>query len=105
MDDITPQELKELLEKDLPPIVIDVRQDWEYEKCHIEGSLLISMDQISDHIGEFDPEEGIVVVCHHGMRSAQVAQYLIQSGFTNIINLAGGLDAWAKELDPEMEQY
>ena len=105
IDDITPQELKDLLEKDLPPKVIDVRQDWEYEKCHIEGSILIPMDEIEDHIDQFDPDEGIVLVCHHGMRSAQVAQYLVQTGFTNIINLAGGLDAWAREIDPAMEQY
>jgi len=105
MDDITPQELKELLEKDLPPRMIDVRQDWEHDKCHIEGSVLVPMDQIADNLDSFDSDEGLVIVCHHGMRSAQVAQFLISSGFTNIMNLAGGLDAWAKEIDPEMEQY
>ena len=63
------------------------------------------MDQIEDHVDQLDVEENIVVVCHHGMRSAQVAQYLIQSGFSNISNLAGGIDAWAREIDPAMEQY
>ena len=105
MDDITPQELKDLLEQSNPPKVIDVREDWEYEKCSIDGSLHIPMDQIEDHVDQLDAEEDIVVVCHHGMRSAQVAQYLIQTGFSNISNLAGGVDAWAREIDPAMEQY
>lgn len=105
MEDITPHELKDMLAQTNAPKVIDVRQDWEYQKCHIDGSHHIPMDQIEDNIDRLDPDEPIVVVCHHGMRSFQVAQYLVQSGFSNIYNLAGGIDAWAREIDPAMEQY
>ena len=63
------------------------------------------MGQIPDRIGELDPRAKIVVICHHGVRSQAIAQFLEQAGFIDVANLRGGIDAWAREIDPEMSQY
>lgn len=86
-------------------LLLDVREPWEYEHCHLEGSLHIPMGQIPNRHQELNQNQEIVVVCHHGMRSLQVAQYLEKIGFKNVSNLNGGIDAWAREVDPEMPVY
>lgn len=86
-------------------LLLDVREPWEYEHCHLEGSLHIPMGQIPNRHQELNQNQEIVVVCHHGMRSLQVAQYLEKIGFKNVSNLNGGIDAWAREVDPDMPVY
>jgi rhodanese-related sulfurtransferase len=87
------------------PLLLDVREPWEYQHCHIEGSELIPMGQIPAAQEELESDRETVVICHHGIRSRHVAMYLENRGFTNLINLSGGVDAWAKEVDPHMPTY
>ncbi|MES0326781.1 MAG: rhodanese-like domain-containing protein [Gammaproteobacteria bacterium] len=87
------------------PLLLDVRQDWEYDICHLQGSLLIPMAQIPTELDELDKDRETVVICHHGIRSRQIGYYLEQVGFDNVINLKGGLNAWAKIIDKNMATY
>lgn len=105
MKQITPEELNEYLDGGNTPLILDVRESWEYEICHIDNSLHISMSEVISRIDELNPDDEIIVMCHHGGRSQQVGNYLETQGFKNIINLAGGIDAWAKSIDPSMKQY
>ena len=81
-------ELERYLETAEPrPLLLDVRQPWEFDVCKIENSVLIPMGRIPEHVGELDKQRETVVICHHGIRSRQVGYYLEQAGFCNIINL------------------
>jgi rhodanese-related sulfurtransferase len=102
---LTPEELQERLSGDGCPVLLDVREQWEYETARIEGSTHIPMQQIPQRYRELDAEAEIVVVCHHGARSAQVTQYLTQLGFGNVYNLMGGIDAWSRDIDPDVPTY
>lgn len=87
------------------PLLLDVREPWEFERCHIEGSQLVPMREIPARATMLDPGRQTVVICHHGVRSAQVAMFLERSGFGNVINLHGGVAAWAQHVDPAMARY
>ena len=87
------------------PFLLDVRQAWEYDICHIAGSRLIPMAEIPAELDQLDKNHETVVICHHGIRSRQIGYYLEQAGFGNIINLKGGVDAWAKVIDKTMATY
>lgn len=87
------------------PLLLDVREPWEFRICHIEGSQLIPMGQLPAALNALDPARETVVICHHGIRSRQVAMYLDYQGFSNVINLAGGVDAWARDVDRQMPTY
>lgn len=88
-----------------PPLLLDVREPWEYELCHLEGAQHMPMRTIPTRHEELDRDRDIVTICHHGMRSAQVAAFLSQQGFTRLHNLSGGVAAWAAEVDPAMPKY
>ena len=105
MQTITAIELKTKLDTGEKPILLDVREAWEYETCHIDGSINISMSNVQRILDEIKPDDETVVICHHGMRSFQVASYLEGNGYGNIANLEGGVDAWAKSVEPDMAQY
>lgn len=90
---------------EVKPLLIDVREDREFAQCHIEGAVHIPMAAIPGRIAELDPARETVLICHHGMRSLRVAHFLEQRGFTNLINLQGGIDAWAAVVDPVMPRY
>lgn len=87
------------------PLLLDVREPWEHELCRLPGSLLIPMNEVPGRVRELDAEADIVVICHHGVRSMQVAMYLENNGFGSVRNLTGGVDAWAHEVDPSMPKY
>lgn len=87
------------------PLLLDVREPWEFEHCHIDNSRLVPMRQIPGYVDDLHADEETVLICHHGIRSRQVAQYLETVGFTNLINLTGGVEAWADEVDPNMKRY
>ena len=87
------------------PVLLDVREPWEFQTCHIPGSQLIPMQSVPARQTELDPDEPVVCICHHGMRSAAVAAFLEKNGFTQVINMTGGIDAWAKQVDPTMPKY
>lgn len=106
MKQISPLELRSRLDSaEAPPVLLDVREPIEYRHCHIAGSLHIPMNDVPARIGELDPQRETVVICHHGMRSASVANYLIRQGFQNVFNLVGGVDAWAIQVAPDMPRY
>lgn len=103
---ISPQELKTYLEQgNSDPLLLDVREAWEYDRCHIENSQLIPMAQIPIKMNELDSDRETVVICHHGVRSWRVASFLLSNGFSQVYNLSGGVDAWAKTVDPQMPTY
>ena len=87
------------------PLLLDVREGWEFETCHIAGSTLIPMHLIPVRVGEIDDDRDIVCICHHGARSMQVAAFLERNGFSNVTNLTGGVHAWAVQVDPSMPKY
>lgn len=87
------------------PVLVDVREPWEFAICRIEGSINVPMGQIPKAMEPWDRNQETVVICHHGVRSAQVGHFLEQAGFTNIINLMGGVDGWSHDVDPQMARY
>jgi rhodanese-related sulfurtransferase len=105
MDEITPQELKTRLASADRPLLLDVRQDWETRLCRLENAVHIPIEEIELRSDELSADDEIVVYCHQGVRSAAVAEYLRQQGFKNVRNLLGGLDHWARTVDPTMRRY
>ena len=88
-----------------PTVLLDVREPWEFQTCHIDGALTMPMNTIPDRLSELDAEQSIVCICHHGMRSMQIAVFLEQNGFTHVSNLTGGIHAWAQQVDSAMPTY
>jgi adenylyltransferase/sulfurtransferase len=105
MTEITPQELHGRIASGAPPVLVDVRQDWETKLCRLENALHIPIEEIELRTEELNPEDEIVVYCHQGVRSAAVAEYLRRLGFKSVRNLAGGLDLWARTVDSRMRRY
>jgi rhodanese-related sulfurtransferase len=104
--DISPTELRDhLAAAKHEPLLLDVREPWEFRICSIEGSQLIPMGQLPAALGTLDPARETVVICHHGVRSRQVAMFLDYQGFSSVLNLAGGVDAWARDVDRLMPTY
>lgn len=87
------------------PLLLDVREPWEFEACRIEGAVMMPMNSVPARHGELDEGLPVVCICHHGMRSAQVAAYLERCGFEHVINLTGGVHAWAQQVDNTMPTY
>ena len=105
MQTILPEELKKRLDPGQKPILLDVREPWEFSICKIEGSVNISMSEPEKLINELNANDEIIAICHHGMRSFQVCNYLENNGFNKVLNLDGGIDSWAKTIDTDMAQY
>ncbi len=101
---ITPRELKRKLDAGDRPQLLDVREPWEFALARIEGSTLIPLAQLPDRVSELDPAAETVVICHHGARSAYATRTLDRTGFARVLNLEGGLDAYA-DLDESMPRY
>lgn len=87
------------------PVLLDVREPWEYQTCNIAGSVSIPMNTIPDQLDQLDPDAAIVCICHHGARSMRVAHFLESNGYTQVTNLTGGIHAWALQVDPAMPTY
>lgn len=105
MDDLTPEELHARLGRPGAPLLLDVRQAWETRLCGLPGALHIPLEELGARVAELDPEAEIVVYCHRGLRSAVVVHWLRSLGFARVRNLVGGLDAWARTVDPTMRRY
>ena len=105
MMEITPQELKTRIDSPGAPLLLDVRQDWETRLCRLENAVHIPIEEIELRADELNADDEIVVYCHQGVRSAAVADYLRRRGFKNVKNLLGGLDYWARTVDPTMRRY
>ena len=87
------------------PLLLDVREGWEFETCKIAGSVQIPMNLIPVRVSEIEDDREVVCICHHGARSMQVAAFLERNGFSNVTNLTGGVHAWAVQVDPSMPKY
>jgi rhodanese-related sulfurtransferase len=105
VDEITPQDLKSRLDRNDRPVLVDVRDEWETKLCRLDNALHIPMEELEFRTEELNQQDEIVVYCHHGVRSAAVAEYLRNLGFARVRNLAGGLDAWAASIDRSMRRY
>ena len=94
---------------EVQPLLLDVREPWEVQLAAIRipgaGTLNLPMGQIPQRLGELDPAQPILCICHHGMRSAQVVAFLERAGFDSVYNLAGGIDAWSAQVDPSVPRY
>ena len=89
----------------LAPVIVDVREPWEFELCRIEGAMPIPLGQLQARHTELPADRELVLVCHHGGRSQQAAQWLARNGHANVHNLRGGVEAWSFEVDPAMPRY
>ncbi len=87
------------------PLLLDVREPWEYQTCHIAGSLPMPMSSVPARQQELEPSQPIVCICHHGARSMAVATFLERAGFEQVINLTGGIHGWALQVDGSMPTY
>ena len=87
------------------PLILDVREPWEHAICRIEQARLLPMQEIPARCPELPRDRDIVVLCHHGMRSLQVANFLRDSGIERLYNLDGGIAAWAEQVEPTMARY
>ena len=87
------------------PVLLDVRETWEFELCKLSGSTLVPMSTIQGRLDELNRDAETVVICHHGGRSMQVALFLERQGFGRVFNLTGGVDAWAQTVETTMARY
>jgi rhodanese-related sulfurtransferase len=97
--------LKERLDGENPPVVLDVREPWELEIASIDGALAIPLGELTSRASELPRDRPLAVMCHHGGRSAQATAWLRNQGFDRASNVAGGIDAWARTIDPTLSRY
>jgi rhodanese-related sulfurtransferase len=102
---MTPRELAERLDGPTPPVVLDVREPEEIAIASFPGALAIPMAEVPQRLGEVPRDADVVVLCHHGVRSAHVASFLADRGYDRIANLAGGIDAWSLQVDSTVPRY
>ncbi len=103
---ISVSELKERLDSHgLDFVLLDVREPWELQICSLPNSVEIPMGQVPARVDEIDPEQDVVIICHHGVRSQQIAYYLQSAGYENLYNLRGGISAWSHKIDPSVPTY
>jgi rhodanese-related sulfurtransferase len=104
--EITPEEVKTKLEQGEEFTLLDVREPWEFETAHMAGAKLLPMGDVPSRAHqELDPEDHIVVVCHHGVRSMNVTAWLRQQGFEKAQSMRGGIDAWSRQVDANVPTY
>jgi rhodanese-related sulfurtransferase len=101
---LSPQELSRLTASKQDILLLDVREKWEYEITHLPDAVLIPMRELSSRLTELNPKQQIIVYCHHGARSMQACTFLHNKGFSNVRNLAGGIDALAN-IDHTLKKY
>jgi rhodanese-related sulfurtransferase len=85
--------------------LIDVRENWEYNIARIEGSELMPLSNFNQHLKFLKKDDRLIIYCHHGIRNASVCNYLVDSGYTDVANLEGGIDAWSHDVDPSVPIY
>jgi rhodanese-related sulfurtransferase len=104
-EEMSVRELADLRSATIKHIVLDVREGRELDICQLEGALHIPMAEIPAHTPDLPTDRPLVVLCHHGARSQRVVGFLRNAGFDNAVNLSGGIDAWAVEIDHSMQRY
>jgi rhodanese-related sulfurtransferase len=104
--EITAKEVKAKLDRGDDFLLLDVREPWEFETAQIDGATLMPMGDVPSRAHqELDPEDSIVVICHHGVRSMSVTAWLRQQGFEKAQSMRGGIDAWSRSVDPKVPMY
>jgi rhodanese-related sulfurtransferase len=98
-------ELAEWRQSAEPPVVIDVREPWELEICALPDVLHIALNELPRRVGDVPADRPIVLMCHHGGRSEHARRWLVQNGFTQALNLEGGIDAWSINIDASVVRY
>jgi rhodanese-related sulfurtransferase len=102
---ISPYELAKRLQNGATVNLIDVREPLEHEIASIEGARLLPLSQFNQWIDDLKPDEEIILMCHHGIRSANVCVFLARNGFEKVFNLEGGIDLWSKTVNPNVPRY
>jgi rhodanese-related sulfurtransferase len=115
IDQIRPAQMREWLASlgDAQPLILDVREPWETHTASVQpladalpfDVLFMPMQSIPQRLAELPQDRTIACLCHHGVRSQQVAAFLQRQGFERVVNIAGGIDAWSRELDPSLALY
>ena len=103
--EMTVLDLRARLDRGDPPFLLDVREPHEYQLCHLPGTELIPLREIPSRWRDLDPARETVVYCRTGQRSERAAAFLKDHGFRRVLNLRGGIDAWARDVDPTMPRY
>jgi rhodanese-related sulfurtransferase len=104
--EISAGQVKAMLKQGEKVTLLDVREPWEWEKARIDGSKQMPMGDVPMRSQqELDPDDHIVVVCHHGVRSLSVTNWLRQQGFEKVQSMRGGIDGWARTVDPKVPLY
>jgi rhodanese-related sulfurtransferase len=103
--EITPEEVKRKLDQSEEFTLLDVREPWEFETASISGAKLLPMGDVPSRAHQLDPENYIVVICHHGVRSLNVTAWLRQQGFERAQSMQGGIDAWSRRVDGTVPLY
>jgi len=103
--EITPRQVKERLDRGEKLLLVDVREPHEHALCRIDGAVLIPMGAIPANLQKLDTDEDVICFCHHGMRSLDVANWLRQQGVRSAKSMAGGIDRWSSEIDPNVPRY
>jgi rhodanese-related sulfurtransferase len=103
--EVAPSEVKDKLARSEKLFFVDVREKWEYETSHIEGSVLIPLREIPANLSRLEAADEVVLFCHHGMRSLDAAAWLRSQGVEGARSMAGGIDRWAAEIDPSVPRY
>ena len=115
MQAITPAQLDDWIRQETAdggatPVLLDVREPWELQTASVPSGpgyelLAMPMRSVPARLAELDQDRPIAVLCHHGGRSAQVAQFLLNQGHTRVVNVHGGIDLWSRERDPSVPRY
>lgn len=104
--EISPEDLHRRLQAGDDLQLVDVREEMEFDYCHLPGSRLVPLSELTRRTAEIRPEGPVVLICHHGVRSMQALAYLQQRlGYQNLLSLRGGVAAWAEQVDPAFPTY
>ena len=103
--EISPELVHEMVEAGEELILLDVREDWEWEKAHLDGAFHIPLDELADRLEDLDRQSEIIVYCHHGERSIDGCLILWEAGFRKVRSLTGGIEAWSELVDPGVPRY
>lgn len=105
LEELSPTQFRARWPNDGDAVLLDVREPDELALASVEGAMHIPMREIPGRLATIDRDRPVVVMCHSGVRSRRVAEFLLANGFETVYNLAGGIDAWSRELDPSVPRY
>jgi len=102
---IEPREVKQRLERGDKLLLVDVREQWEFDLCRLPGAKLVPLGSVPSNLALFERADEVVIYCHHGRRSLDAAVFLRQQGVEGARSLAGGIERWSAEVDPSVPRY